>query len=161
MNLTQKLAIFGAKYVVFIILLAAGMWFIWKAPKAKRKEMLMFGGFSLLLTFVLSLVAAKLYFNPRPFAVGHFTPLVAHGLDNGFPSDHTLLSAAVASVAWRYNRVVGSVLFGVTILIGLSRVYVGVHHLIDIIGAIGIAVFSTFITYIVLDRLAKQHPEPS
>lgn len=161
MTLTQKLAIFGAKYVIFFLLTLAAIWFLLQVPRAKRKEVVIFAVPSVLLTFLLSLIAAKLYMNPRPFVVGHFTPLVAHGFDNGFPSDHTLLSAVVSAIVWRYNRVVGAVLFGLTILVGLSRVYVGVHHLIDIIGAIVIAVVSTLIVYVVLERLAKHDPEPS
>lgn len=161
MTLTQKFAIFGAKYVIFLLLALATIWFLLGVPRAKRKEVIIFAVPSVLLTFLLSLIAAKLYSNPRPFVVGHFTPLVAHGFDNGFPSDHTLVSAVVSAIVWRYNRVVGSVLFGLTLLVGLSRVYVGVHHLIDIIGAIVIAVASTLIVYVALDQIAKRHSEPS
>ena len=156
MNIKQILAIFCAKYLIFILILTAGTWFLFGAPKGKRKEIALFGSLSLLLTFLLSLVAAKLYYDPRPFVVGHFTPLVAHGFDNGFPSDHALLSVAVACIVWRYNHVLGIVLFNFALVVGLSRVYVGVHHLFDIFGAVVIAIASALLVSIALDAITTK-----
>ncbi len=156
MTLTQTLAIFCTKYLIFILIIVAGVWFLFGAPKGRRKEVVIFGASSLLLTFLLSLIAAKLYSDPRPFAVGHFTPLVAHGFDNGFPSDHTLLSVAVACIVWRYNSLLGIVLFNLALIIGFSRVYVGVHHLIDIFGAVIIAIVSALLVSIALDAITNK-----
>jgi undecaprenyl-diphosphatase len=105
------------------------------------------------LAFIVSLIAAKLYYNPRPFVVGHFTPVISHAMNNGFPSDHTLLSAAIASLVWAYSRRLGLVFFGITLLIGLSRVYLGVHHLVDIVGAIVIAIICGYMTNLIIKVL--------
>src|SRR6266550_4734024 len=102
MPFTQTLATFSAKYVIFLLEIVAAVWFVWKVPRPQKQEVVLFAAFSLPLTFIVALIASKLYYDPRPFVAGHFVPLIAHSADNGFPSDHMLLSAAVASVAWRF-----------------------------------------------------------
>jgi undecaprenyl-diphosphatase len=64
--------------------------------------------------------------------------LISHARDNSFPSDHTAVAAAAAMVAalawprWGWMAVVGAV------LIGLARVFVGVHFPGDV--AAGLAI---------------------
>lgn len=149
MHPIQTSAIFFAKNVVFILLAVSLLWFFLKVPKSLRKDVVLIGAISLPLAFLFSLIAAKLYYDPRPFVVGHFNPLVAHGQDNGFPSDHTLLAATVSAVVFRFDRRIGTVLFLSTMLIGISRMYVGVHHFIDILGATIIAVLSVYVAHLV------------
>ena len=67
--------------------------------------------------------------------VEHFTPLISHAANNGFPSDHSLISFAFASIVFLFNKKLGFVLFLLSFLVGLSRVYVGVHYPIDILGS--------------------------
>jgi undecaprenyl-diphosphatase len=132
------LIIFGAKYLVFVIILIAAM-FAYSLPAEKRKELLIFALFALPLAYVCAKIASILYFNPRPFVVGNFTPLIAHAADNGFPSDHTLLSAAVATAVYFFHRKLGIALLTLSVLVGLSRVAAGVHHLLDIVTSVVIA----------------------
>jgi undecaprenyl-diphosphatase len=68
--------------------------------------------------------------------MGHFTPLITHAADNGFPSDHTLLVAALAMTLWFYDKRLSWWVWLVAILVGLARVVSGVHYLTDIIGSI-------------------------
>ena len=64
------------------------------------KKVLPLGVISLPLTYVLGVIARSLYFNPRPFMVSGVEPLISHAADNGFPSDHTLLLASIASLVF-------------------------------------------------------------
>ncbi len=77
----------------------------------------------------------SLYYDPRPFVVGHFTPLIPHVPDNGFPSDHALLISAIAMIGMVWNRKLGSALWVLAVLVAAARVYVGVHHTIDVAGS--------------------------
>jgi undecaprenyl-diphosphatase len=92
---------------------------------------------------ILSLLIAKLgaYFiyDPRPFVVGHFTPLIAHVSDNGFPSDHTLFSSFLGFAILKYSKKFGIAILVIAVLIGAARILAGVHHLEDIIGSFVIA----------------------
>lgn len=141
--------VFGAKYLFLLSPLLAGMYFL-KIDTKEKKEFLIFFFISLPITFLLSLVAREMYSNPRPFEVGNFEPLIPHKGGNGFPSDHTLLTSSIAFGVLVFNRRLGFLLLAVAIIVGLSRVYVGVHHPIDIVGSALIAVFVAFMTHLFL-----------
>lgn len=83
---------------------------------------------ALVITGGLIVVAGHLVVEQRPFVADHDTVLlIKHAADNGFPSDHASVSAAMAVVgmlAWRRWIPVLAVLLVVT---GLARVVVGVH----------------------------------
>ncbi len=84
-----------------------------------------------------------LYFDPRPFVAGHFTPLLYHIPDNGFPSDHLLLVSVIAMIGTYWNKKLGAVLWILAVIIAIARVYVGVHHVIDVVGSMVIAIAVT------------------
>jgi len=92
------------------------------------------------------------YYNPRPFVVGDFTPLIPHEPDNGFPSDHILLSSAISTVIYPFSKKVSVLSWFFTILIGISRILAGVHQPIDIAGSLIIAIFTSFVTFQLLFR---------
>ncbi len=97
---------------------------------------------ALILTYLLGKIGSFLYFDARPFVVDHFIPLIMHAADNGFPSDHTLLAAGLAAVGMYWNKKLGIVLWALAALIAVARVYVGVHHPIDVIGSAVIALIA-------------------
>lgn len=158
MNLFNGIIIFGAKYLYLLIIALFILSFI-KSPE-KRKQIIWLSVLALPIIFIISRIASWIYFDPRPFVVGKFTPLIPHVSDNGFPSDHTLLAAGIASIAWFFNKKFSIFLFILGILVGVSRVYAGVHHLTDIIGAIIIAVVGTAIAhYYILPKIFHRKKE--
>ncbi len=88
------------------------------------------------VAYLLSKIGAGLIASPRPFKVTGQAPLIASAIDNGFPSDHTLLVATLAAVVCVFNWRVGLGFWLLAALIGLARIYVGVHHYIDVIGSL-------------------------
>ena len=96
-----------------------------------------------------------LYYNPRPFFEENFTPLIPHLADNGFPSDHLLLLSALAILICIFNRHWAVPLWIIALLVGISRIYAGVHHFADIFGSIFIALISAGLVYFVLNREKK------
>ncbi|MDP2585791.1 MAG: phosphatase PAP2 family protein [Candidatus Levybacteria bacterium] len=137
------LMIFLAKYLYLFIVVIAVLFLI--KEKTRRKSILIFSAFVLPLTLIASQIAGKIYYNPRPFVVEHFAPLITHAANNGFPSDHSLVSFALASIVFLFNKKLGFVLFFLAFLVGLSRVYVGVHHPIDILGSFLICIIVVLI----------------
>ncbi len=129
------LIIFSAKYLVFVAAAIAIFYFL-KQPRKTQKEILIF----VLILFPVSYLTAKIishfYFDPRPFVAQNFTPLLPHAADNGFPSDHTLLGAAIAFAIFHFNKKLGFLLLCFTVLVGVARVMAGVHHAVDIAGSI-------------------------
>lgn len=140
----DQLFIFGAKYLwILSILIALG----YLIKSKERFPLLKVGLFSLPLTYILGLIGRSLYENPRPFAIGGYEPLIPHIADNGFPSDHVLLVAAIAAVITLYNRRMGLILWVIALFIATSRVYVGVHHTLDVAASITISILATWVVY--------------
>lgn len=140
-----------AKYLVVLSPLLA-LWVFYAAPSEVRKQIFFQSLFTLPLALGLSLIARHFYFDPRPFVVEYFTPLISHVADNGFPSDHILLLATLASIITIFHKRMSIFLWLITLVVGIARVYVGVHHPIDIFGSILIALVSTWLVYFVLHR---------
>lgn len=148
----NEIVIIVAKYFIVLPFLAAAIVF-WQLKKKDRLSYsiaLIGGG---LLALLLAHIASSLYYNPRPFMVGHFTPLIAHAAGNGFPSDHTLLAAFIGWTTLRYTRKYGVIVLAIALLIGLARVFAGVHHLEDIIASFIISGIAVAATGFVLDKL--------
>ncbi len=119
------------------------------------KKLALFSALTLPLSYILGVIARSLWYNPRPFVVKGIEPLIAHVPDNGFPSDHTLLLATLAAIAYHFDKRVSAALWIATLLVGLYRVMAQVHHFVDILGSILIALVSTSLVYFVLMRLKK------
>jgi undecaprenyl-diphosphatase len=151
----HEAVIFVAKYFILIpVIVAAVVWL-----RLPAKEKLRFAVLAVLgaaIAYGLAKLGSALFYNPRPFVAGHFTPYFAHGADNGFPSDHTLLAGALAALVFSRNRRWGWLLFAVALLIGLSRVIAGVHHLIDILGAIAFGCAGMWLASVLVGRLWPQ-----
>jgi len=140
-NMINLIFIFGAKYLYLLVLAIALVWFLMQS-RPRQKETLMLAGICLPLILVIFKLAGHLYYNPRPFVVGHFKPLIYHNASNGFPSHHALIVTAAVSLVFIFNRRLGFVLWILALGVGLFRVYVGVHHLVDIAASILISIGS-------------------
>lgn len=145
----NTLYIFGAKYL-FILSPLLGLFWFYKLPKEKRGKALVFGILTLPLAFIIAKIASHFYMNPRPFVVDNFTPLIPHAPDNGFPSDHTLLVAAVASVVTFLDIRKSLWFWIIAIAVAISRVAVGVHHPIDVTASAIIAAASGYVVHFAL-----------
>lgn len=138
------LIVFAAKYL-FLASLLLLVYFFFTLKNQLRKKFAIFTFASFTLAYLLAKLLGSFLYNPRPFVSDQITPLVAHAADNGFPSDHTLLTATIAAVVIVYNRKLGLVLFTLSIAVGFARVLAGIHHPIDIIGAVAIAIGAVLI----------------
>ena len=144
-------SIFAANYLWYVIIGIAVVYFLIQS-RPEQKRMLIFAALVLSLVYLVSLLSGALYYDPRPFVVEHFSPLIPHKPSNGFPSDHVLWSAATAAIILPSNKYLSLLLWVLTILVGASRVHVGVHHPIDIVGSIAIAILVAFIVYLIIRR---------
>jgi undecaprenyl-diphosphatase len=153
--LFDAMIVFAAKYLFLLILAAAFVYWL-VAPLPTKKYLLILG----IIVGAASLGAGRLiahfYFDPRPFVAGHFTPLIPHEPDNGFPSDHTLLSSAVAATVTACNPALGIALWVVTLIVGVARVLSGLHHAIDVAGSIVIAAAAAAIAHAALRHSSRR-----
>ena len=104
---------------------------------------------STVLAFSTNALIGFLYFRPRPFAVHDVHQLITLHYQNSksFPSDHTAIAFALAAtVAILYPRIGMGALI-VAFLVGLARVFVGVHYPFDILGGALVGIFSAFVVH--------------
>ena len=97
-------------------------------------------------------LGALLYNDPRPFISDNITPLIHHAADNGFPSDHTALTAFLGFLVLMYSRKLGIALLIIALLVGSARVAAGIHHPIDIVGAFIIGAIGAYLGSLVRRR---------
>ena len=73
--------------------------------------------------------------------------------NSAFPSGHMAFYFAIAFVLYFLGHKRCSIFFSATLLLmGISRVFVGVHWPIDIVGGIGVAFLSVYIVKLLLVR---------
>ncbi|MGO8684994.1 MAG: phosphatase PAP2 family protein [Thermoleophilia bacterium] len=131
----DSIIVFVAKYFFILsILITAYVWF--RLSRQRQWELAVWGVIGGVIALILMKIAGALYYDPRPFVSQHIKPLFAHAADNGFPSDHTLLTMFLAFCVLAYSRRWGGVLVVIALLVGSARVAAHVHSPIDIIGSI-------------------------
>lgn len=141
----------SAKYLIALPVVLL-LWCLVALRGSKRRRALWLSIISLPLSYGVGAAAGHFYYDARPFVVGHFTPLVAHAADNGFPSDHMLLAAAIAMIGCFISWRLGLVLWVLAIAIGVARVAAGVHHALDIVGSALIAIVVVSLVHFALAR---------
>ncbi|EXX89185.1 phosphatidic acid phosphatase [Paenibacillus darwinianus] len=119
--------LFGA--IVLII------WFADRSRQTNARQAVLLAIASVGVALLLNQIIGQLYFRPRPFADHPVTLLLAKSADPSFPSDHATGSFALAlSMLLFYRRRVGYFMIVLAALLGLSRIYVGTHYPLDILG---------------------------
>ncbi len=127
----NALIILGAKYL-FLAVLAGAFGVFWTVEKQERRKFIITALVAAVIAIALTKSAGALYFDPRPFTHG-VTALIPHEPDNRFPSDHTVLSFAAASIAYAFSKKIGMVLMVLALPVGVCRVLAGIHSPIDIV----------------------------
>lgn len=148
----NTLIVLVAKYLFGASILGAlYAWFY--AKSEDRKRMLILSMITLPLSFVIARILNSFIDDPRPFVVLNVQPLIVHSSDNGFPSDHTLISMTFAAIVYVVNKKWGIILTVVALLVGTSRILALVHNPLDIFGSIVIAIVSASIGKRLIERI--------
>lgn len=141
--------IFVAKYGIFIVTVILIFLLIRKDYKN-----FLFVGLSIAMALLVGYITKDLFYHPRPFAMGIGYDLVKDSNTSSFPSNHTVAMFALATALLLINkRLVGAISLVVAILVGISRVYIGVHFPLDILGGIVYGVALTLLFYLVFPKI--------
>jgi undecaprenyl-diphosphatase len=141
-----------AQYLTIVPVFIYGVYFI---RTKEKKKLILCTMIIALLSIILALLAGALYYNPRPFVVDNTAPLFPHSADNGFPSDHVLFAAIIAASLLPFSKKYGLIVGFIALLIGIARVYAGVHHIIDIIASMLVAMISYGIFLLIIKQRQK------
>ena len=150
-HLLDDLVVFCAKDLIFV---AFALFALTLVPLVQRRSWFTLAqvGTTLVGAYLLGLVVAALHGEQRPFTTHHdIHLLVAHPAGQSFPSDHATASFAMAlAVLVFVSRRWGWTLMGLAVVIGLARVYAGLHYVGDIAGSLAVALLA-----VALVRLAS------
>ncbi|QUG84308.1 undecaprenyl-diphosphatase [Bacillus nitratireducens] len=132
----------SAAYVAILFMLI--LWFNnGKKENAIRKQYtVLYTTLSVSIALLVNVLIHAVYYHPRPFITHHVNQLVPHAADSSFVSDHSVLVFSIAFVFILRGEKLKYIALIWATLVGLSRMYVGVHYPLDILGA----AFLTFIT---------------
>ena len=93
------------------------------------------------ITLLMSEVLSAVLNTPRPFVMDVGRTLIEHAPTGFFPSNHmSIFSGIVFAYYFSPQRDLGRILIWTAWLVAWSRVYVGVHFPIDMLGAFLIAI---------------------
>jgi len=94
-----------------------------------------------LLALGIAQIVTQVWPQPRPFTLHLGTQYLAHGDDPGLPSDHVTVfwSLALSTLTTRRLALWSLPLLVLGLVVGWSRVYLGVHFPYDILGAFPVA----------------------
>ena len=152
------LTISAASYLVFIEALGAAIVLaslLYRKPRGTIVYWSVAVCVMLTLAYMAAQIGGALYNDPRPFAAEHFTPLIAHGADNGFPSDHSLLAAAIVAAVALARLRWALLLLPLAVLVEWARVGAGLHHPIDVLGSDLCVAVGTVVALLVAPTLAR------
>jgi undecaprenyl-diphosphatase len=104
------------------------------------------------LALLLNQLVADVWDRARPFAAhpgAHVWGPRSH--DASFPSDHAGAAFAIAFAVFLYDRVVGSIFLAAATVIGVGRVFIGVHYPGDVLAGAVVGLVAA----VVVVRLAR------
>ena len=106
-------------------------------PKKTRKCGVMVLAALLVMLVVNNIILKNLIARPRPCAMyPELVELVHVPTSYSFPSGHTVSAMAVAFTVLTQHKKLGTVVIVLATLMGLSRLYVGVHFPTDVYGGV-------------------------
>ena len=151
----DSVIVFVAKYFLYLSVAIVGIhWLI--ASKRDKIDLMahyLVGG---LIALVLAKIGAHFFYDTRPFVSQHIKPLMPHAADNGFPSDHALLSSFLGFTMLAYSRRLGYGLLALAVLIGAARVAAHIHSPIDIVGSFVFAALATLLARFIVGRFLPE-----
>lgn len=140
-----SLATFVARDLITIVpVLIVALW-LWGPVNqvGSQRQLVLKTAIALALALTLSWLIGSLYPHPRPFVIGLGHQFLAHDATESYPSNHgtIIFTFAIAFFCW-HRAWSGVVLLAVGAAIAWSRVFLGVHWPMDMLGGLLLGMLS-------------------
>ena len=133
-NTSIHFAIFIANDLLYCMILLFA-WF-WLRGNYDTKKQILKAFIFTSIAILISQCISHAYYHPRPFVMEVGRTLIYHAPNGSFPSDHMLIFSSIAfSYLFSAQRKLGIFLLIMAWLVAWSRVYLGVHFPLDMLGA--------------------------
>ena len=133
-NTSIHFAIFIANDLLYCMILLFA-WF-WLRGNYDTKKQILKAFIFTSIAILISQCISHVYYHPRPFVMEIGRTLIYHAPNGSFPSDHMLIFSSIAfSYLFSAQRKLGIFLLFMAWLVAWSRVYLGVHFPLDMLGA--------------------------
>jgi len=140
----DSFAIFSAEYLGYVLIFILAL-FLLTNFKKYWPIMLKALGTAVFARFVIVELIRFLWERPRPFIESNINLLLEHPATSSFPSGHAAFYFAFSTLVYFYNKKLGVLFLIATLILSLSRVYVGVHWPLDILAGAVIGIFSAWL----------------
>lgn len=143
----DKIMIFFSEYVPYIFMGIFALVFILGIVKKNRdyRKVAVNTFIITVINLILSFIIGGLYYVDRPFVHNKVNLLYSHVKDASLPSDHATGTMSIALGLEKYNRILGITLTILSIIVGFSRVFVGHHYPMDVIGAYIMVLITSYV----------------
>ncbi len=154
LQLLDWLAIFLTDYLGYFLVLGAIILFFLEKKWQQRFYFFSLGALSIILSRgILTEAIRFFYYRPRPFIALGIHPLINSDVTGSFPSGHATAYFALATVVYYFceknkesiNRRWQLWFIGLTVLMGIARIMIGVHWPSDILVGAIIGIGSAFL----------------
>jgi len=136
-----ELGLFIAERV--ILLVPIGLVLLWMSGDAARRVAAVKALAAIASALAGNALTGLAWYHARPFVVGAGHTFMRHAPDSSFPSDHgtVMFTAALvlASSAAPAARRFGMALLPLACAVAWSRIFLGIHWPMDMLGALGMA----------------------
>ncbi|KLV28617.1 undecaprenyl-diphosphatase [Priestia megaterium] len=122
----------------FVLML---MWF----RGYSQRKVTVYAVISATFTVLIKMLIQCFYFKPRPFMKRRVRILIPSKMNSAFLSTHMLLTTAVSTSIFLRERILGSVMWILSLLTGFSRIWVGHHFPSDIVRSLFIGSLTSII----------------
>lgn len=140
----DALMIYITNYLIFVTALL--LFFLAKDGGLKERKAFLISLLSIPFAILLIKIIHLFYFELRPFITHQFLPLVMEANNASFPSRHVTIMAIFAFASVFYKLQWSFLIVILMALVGVSRIYVGVHYPIDILGGVIVGFISVLIS---------------
>ncbi|MBD3108517.1 undecaprenyl-diphosphatase [Bacillus sp. AGMB 02131] len=146
--------IFIADYTLYILI--AALLLYWFTRSKKNRMMVISSLLSVVIAEVGGKIIGLLHFNYQPFvSLSGVNQLIEKDIGNSFPSDHTIIFFTVCFTFFFFKKKYKHLWIVLALLVGLSRIWVGVHYPADVLMGAVTGIGAAYLCYRLVPKNRK------